>query len=175
MERRSAQERLEALRGGRVLLSVGIALLLACMVIENLPASSLREAGEPAAARVLAATGVEQQWAIFAPDPRSVSIALEARVQFRDGSRATWRPRRGDALTGAYWDYHWGKLIEHATFDEGANADALRDGIARFATRHVGAPGREPAGVTLVSIQRRDGRLSARRLYRLAFGERLAR
>jgi hypothetical protein len=175
VEPTSAQERLEGLRGGRLLLSLVIALLLACMVIENLPASSLRDAAEPTAARVLAATGVEQQWDIFAPDPRSVSIQLEARVLFRDGSRTTWRPPRGDALTGAYWDYHWGKLAEHAAFDRGPEPDALRDGLARFAARQVDAPGRAPSQVTLVSIQRRDGHQSTRRLYRLAFGELLGR
>jgi hypothetical protein len=164
--------RLEASRAGRIALSAGIALLLACMVIENLPASPLRRAAEPAAASVLAATGVEQQWDIFAPDPRSVSIRLEARVRFRDGGRTTWSPPRGDALTGAYWDYHWGKLVEHASFDQGPAADALRDGLARFAARKVEAPGREPSQVTLVLIQRRDGYRDARRLYRLAFGER---
>ena len=173
MDGTSAQERLAASRAGRGVLSAGIALLVACMVIENLPASSLRAAAEPAAATVLAATGVEQHWDIFAPDPRSVSIALEARVVFRDGTRTTWRPPRGSALVGAYWDYHWGKLAEHVSFDRDLNADDLRDGLARFAARQVAGPGREPAQVTLILIQRRNGERSARRLYRLAFGERL--
>jgi hypothetical protein len=171
VERRSAQERLEALRSGRLLLSAGIVVLLACMVVENLPASSLRAAAEPAAAHVLAATGVDQQWNIFAPDPRAVSIQLEARVRFRDGSTSTWRPPRGNALTGQYWDYHWGKLVEHVTFDQGPSADALRDGVARYAARQVQAPGRAPSQVTLVSLQQRDGHRSAQRLYRLDFGE----
>ena len=157
-------------RAGRILLSGAIVVLLACMVVENMPASPLRRAAEPAAASVLAATGVEQHWDIFAPDPRSVSIQLEARVEFRDGTRATWRPPHGGALVGSYWDYHWGKLAEHASFDSGPNADALRDGLARFAARKLSGPGREPSQVTLVCIQSRDGRSTTRRLYRLGFG-----
>ena len=171
MEGRSAQERLEARLSGRVVLSAVIAVLLACMVVENLPASPIRRAAEPAASRILTATGVDQHWSMFAPDPRRVSIALEARVRFRDGSRTTWRPPHGGALVGQYWGYHWDKYVEHATFDTGANADALRDGLARFAARDGSARGRLPSVVTLVSIQRIDGQRRARRLYRIEFGE----
>jgi len=166
----TGQEHLEARVGGRVLLSAGIAVLLACMVVENLPASPVRRAAEPAAGRVLAATGVDQHWSIFAPDPRRVSIALEARVRFRDGSRSTWRPPHGGALVGQYWGAHWDKFVEHATFDAGPNADALRDGVARFAARQAAAAGQQPSMVTLVSIQRDGEQRHARRLYRLEFG-----
>jgi hypothetical protein len=168
--RREAQERLESTRGGRLVLSVGIAALLALIVVANLPASPLRRAAEPLASHTLAAIGVEQQWTMFAPDPRAVSIGLEARVLFRDGSTTTWRPPAGGALVGAYWDYHWSKLVEHATFDQGVDADAVRSGLARFAAREVAAPGREPAETRLVSIQSRDGERSELQVFHLTFG-----
>jgi len=166
----NVQQRLETSRAGRVLLSAGIAALLACMVVQNLPASSLRNAADPATSRALAAVGADQQWNMFAPDPRSVSIALEARVDFRGGGATTWRPPKGGALIGQYWDYHWQKYVEHATFDTGPDADRLRDGLARFAARQVAAGGREPAAVTLVSVQRDGEKRTTHRLYRIEFG-----
>jgi len=166
----NVQQRLETSRAGHVLLSVGIAALLVCMLVQNLPASSLRHAADPSTSPALAAVGLDQQWNMFAPDPRSVSIALEARVAFRDGSTATWRPPKGDALIGQYWDYHWQKYVEHATFDAGPDADRLRDGLARFAARQAAGPGREPSAVTLVSLQRDGDKRSTHRLYRIEFG-----
>jgi hypothetical protein len=167
---RNAQERLETTRGGRVALSVAIAALLALMVIENLPDSALRRAADPTAARLLTATGAEQQWGMFAPDPRRVSIVLEARVRFQDGSTTTWRPPAGGALVGSYWDYHWGKLAEHASFDEGRDADKVRDGLARYAARTVAEPGRRPSAVSLVSVRTGEDIHEEVPVYRLEFG-----
>src|SRR5919204_146959 len=57
----------------------------------------------------LYATGLDQYWGLFAPEPRRVSIALHAQVKYADGTTQTWRTPVGGALFGEYWDYHWQK------------------------------------------------------------------
>ena len=91
-------------------------------------------------------------------------------MRFQDGSTTTWRPPTGGALVGAYWDYHWGKLAEHASFDEGRDADKLRDGLARYAARRVAEPGRQPSEVSLVSVRTGEDVHEEVRVYRLEFG-----
>ena len=76
-----------------------------------------------AAEPFLGATGLDQNWRVFAPDPRQTSLRLEARVRYANGSSAVWRPPTGDDLVGAYWDYRWAKWLENVTQD--ANREVL--------------------------------------------------
>ena len=160
------QERIERSVTGRVAVSLLVCVLLASMAAANLPASHLRETVAPATGRILAATGLEQRWSIFAPHPRTESIAVEARVEFRDGGESVWRPPAGGPLVDAYWDYRWRKLAEIAIADP--RAAGLRPGLAAFAARQVAAPGREPVVVTLWAITRQPGeRPRARAFFRV--------
>jgi hypothetical protein len=145
--RRDLSERLEASRGGQLVLSAFVVVVLACIVVANLPESHVRREGLRAAGPLLRASGLDQDWRIFAPDPRRASIALEARITYADGSTVRWRPPAGGPLVGAYWDYRWRKWMEHVLFD--ARAAELWPDVAAFAARQVARPGRRPAHVTL--------------------------
>jgi hypothetical protein len=148
----SLQERIESTRAGRWILSAAIVGLLAAVVAVNLPASRLREAALGPGAPVLRATGLDQDWAIFAPEPRSRAIALEARVTFADGTAAQWRPPGGGPLVGAYWDYRWRKWVEHVLVDP--RGRALWKPAALFIARDVARDGRRPTSVTLTAVGR---------------------
>ena len=117
------QELLEARPGGRLLISAFILVTLAAVCITNLPESRLRRDAMKAAEPFLGATGLDQNWRVFAPDPRQTSLRLEARVRYANGSSAVWRPPTGDDLVGAYWDYRWAKWLENVTQD--ANREVL--------------------------------------------------
>ena len=142
------QERLETWPAGRLLISVFIVVTLVAVCATNLPESRLRrevlKPGDP----FLRATGLDQDWRVFAPDPRVTSLRLEARVRYEDGSVATWRPPTGGDLAGAYWDYRWRKWLENTTQD--ANQKILWKPAAQFASREMAGPRRVPRTVTLI-------------------------
>lgn len=72
------QERLEARPAGRVLISAFLVVTLAAVCATNLPESRLRREALKPAGPFLRATGLDQDWRVFAPDPRSRESA-EAR------------------------------------------------------------------------------------------------
>lgn len=128
-------------------ISLFIAVVLAFVVAENLPRSSLRHdllvPGQPA----LNALGLDQRWDVFAPDPRRQVIDLESRVTFSDGTQTTWHlPYRG-ALIGAYSDYRWRKWLENAIAD--ANRP-LWGPLALWTARDVSTNLKRPIKVTLI-------------------------
>lgn len=132
-------ERLEASRGGRVLLSIFLAFVLLGIVVFDLPASKLKSKVSKATDPVVNALGLNQNWNVFAPDPRRQSIALEAHVTMRDGSRRTWRPYVGGDLVGTYRDYRWGKWVENVRLDRNRRLwPGLADWVARHESGRIG-------------------------------------
>jgi hypothetical protein len=142
------QERLEARPAGRLLISAFLVVTLASIVVTNLPESRLHRDAMKAAGPLLRLTGLDQDWRVFAPDPRQTSLRIEARVRYDDGRVATWRPPSGGDLAGAYWDYRWRKWLENAIQD--AKRRVLWKPAALFAAHELDGPGRRPRSVTLI-------------------------
>lgn len=144
------QRRLESTSLGRVLLSAFIAVTLFCVFVTNLPDSELRGRASPISDRYLTATGLDQNWGVFAPDPRREVIALEARIAYAGGDKRVWRPPESGALIGAYRDYRWRKFVENAISP--SNRDELWRSTALFAARaeRGSDTGRRRARVSLV-------------------------
>jgi uncharacterized protein DUF5819 len=140
------QERVESSALGRVVISVLIVLVLVCVLTANLPRSELQHRLLSADHHMLYGLGLDQNWNLFAPDPRRQTIALEARIVYADGSREVWRPPSGGALVGAYWDYRWRKWYEQVTQ---SGTDAIWTDAARYVARTHAA--RRPVRVSLVS------------------------
>ena len=122
-------EQFERSSRGRTIISALVVLVLLAEIGTNLPASAVERAvGETAeqAARVIAN---EQVWGVFAPDPRSTSLKLEARVTFADRSTATWTVPTGPAIGTNLRYYRWRKWLERVRSDEYSN---LWDPTARW-------------------------------------------
>jgi len=142
------QERIEASAPGRVAISLVIVATLACVAASNLPQSHVRRTLLEGAGPYLNATGLDQDWNLFAPDPRRVSLGLEARVTYADGSVERWRaPQRG-ALLGAYSGYRWRRLAESTILHGGDEALARR--IATWIARERQGGRQRPLYVQLV-------------------------
>jgi len=156
------QERIEATRAGRVVISAVIVVLLLAVVIGNLPDSALQRDASPYARPLLLATGLDQSWSVFAPDPRSQVIDLQALVGLSDGTGEIWRIPTGGPFVGAYWDYRWRKFEEQLIADAHSElwpafagwVAARGDGRSRVTVSRVelvrrfydlNAPGRHPA------------------------------
>ena len=142
------QERIESSAAGQIALSLFIAVTLAAVIVTNLPESLLRRNLSKVADPYLKATGLDQNWRIFAPHPRQTSLRLEARVRYEDGSVVAWQLPAGGDLVGAYWDYRWAKWIENVTQD--ANRRVLWRPAAEFVAAELSDEGRTPQSVTLV-------------------------
>jgi hypothetical protein len=141
-------ERFEASAPGRVLLSVALVLVLASIVVVNLPESKLRSTASEVANPVVNGLGLTQNWNVFAPEPRRQSIGLEARVTFVGGGHYTWRPYVGRALVGHYRDYRWGKYMENVRQDQNRE---LWPGLAAWVARRASEDrGRKVARVALI-------------------------
>jgi hypothetical protein len=148
------QERLEATRAGRWLITAFLLVTLVCLLIANLPEGRLQTQAASVTERYMSATGLSQRWRIFAPNPRSEALYLEARVVRADGSVSIWRTPTDGPLIGQYRDYHWRKFVEHAVLRDG---DVYGDGwpvlwrsIAMYAARQEASHGARPVRVVLV-------------------------
>lgn len=140
------QERLESSTWGRVLLSVSIALIVTGMVLTQLPGSALRRAGDRVFRPYISAVGLDQNWEVFAPDPRQMSLDVHAIVDFADGSTARWNVPTGDMFVGTYRTYRWQKWMENLRADTNAE---LWEPTAQWLAREHADEG-EVVRVTLV-------------------------
>ena len=141
------QERLESTVLGRVAISAFVLATLISLVLWNLPESNLKHTALTVVRPYVTALGIDQNWGVFAPDPRRQSLELVARVNYADGTEEVLELPRGDDFVGAYWDYRWLKWMEWATSD--AHQD-LWDPAARWFARMAAERGRTPTRVTLV-------------------------
>jgi hypothetical protein len=141
-------ERFEASARGQALLSVLLVVVIAGIVVVNLPDSKLTSTASDVADPMVNALGLNQNWNVFAPEPRKESIGLRARVTFADGGHTTWRPYVGGDLIGHYRDYRWGKYMENVRLDSNR---ALWPGLAAWVARTAEEDeGRTVARVVLI-------------------------
>jgi hypothetical protein len=101
------------------LISLFLVATVSAVVIENLPSGAIQKHLASAAQPYLNATGLDQNWSMFAPYPRTEILYLEARIVHADGRVTIWRPPTGGPLVGAYRDAHWRKFAEHAVIRPG--------------------------------------------------------
>lgn len=128
-------------------LSVILIFFLAAVVIWNFPESGLRRSIIPVVTPVMKATGLNQSWAVFAPDPPRFSLEIVARIEYADGTSALWRPPKGGVFVGHYRTYRWRKWADLARQD--ANRD-LWEPTARWVAGRFDHEDRTPTEVHLV-------------------------
>jgi hypothetical protein len=114
-------------------------------VVWNLPASQARDAVRPAAARVVLPLGLDQDWALFAPNPRAFSVGVYARVTYADGRERRLTPPHNGHLVAPYGTYRWQKYVERLRADDYAS---LWEPAARWFAKQAGP------GVTRVVLVR---------------------
>ncbi len=141
------QERFERSRAGRVLISLFVLLMLVTILTANLPASYLQDRLLKVDHPYLYAVDMEQNWGVFAPDPRQQTVDVLGRVTFADGSHETWRVPRRNPVVGEYIDYRWLKWTEWVVSPA---YPELQKPAAIYIARHLAKPGRRPVRVALI-------------------------
>jgi hypothetical protein len=122
-----------------VLISIAVGLVLLAEVITHLPSgSAVREQAGSQASYMIRLFGTEQQWGVFAPDPRQTSLRIEGRVTYEDGSTEVWTLPTGPRLGANLRFYRWRKWLERARDD---NFRSLWAPTAEWiASEHEGGP-----------------------------------
>jgi len=147
-ESRGWQQRFEESEVGRGILSTLIVVSLIAIVAINLPGSELRRQllrpGQP----YLNALGIDQNWSLFAPNPRRVVLDVSATVAYDDGRTAQWTFPHDGALLGTYRDYRWRKWEENLISP--MNAEPLWRPAALWAASHETRVGHAVTRVKLV-------------------------
>ncbi len=112
-------ERLERSPTAQILISIAIVLVLLAEIAIHLPAGSAlhREVGDEAN-WLIRAFATEQQWGVFAPDPRQTSLRIEGRITFEDGSTAVWHLPEGPRIGANLRYYRWRKWLERVRSDD---------------------------------------------------------
>ncbi len=141
------QERLESSVGGRMLISLFIGVVLLVVVVWNLPASDLGRRAQYRVGGIVNAMGLDQTWAVFAPDPPRQELNLEARIVYDDGTERSWRVPTGDPVLSPYRDYRWLKWAEWMA--NGSDVSLWAPAAAWIAREEENA-GRHPVSVSLV-------------------------
>ena len=138
-------ERLEASTLGRVVLTGLMTVLAVAVLIWNLPPGKARDEIRPAAAHVINPIGLDQDWALFAPDPRTFSVGVYVRITYADGRERIRVPPHNGHLLAPYRTYRWQKYVERLRADDYQN---LWEPTARWIARDAGP------GVTKVTLVR---------------------
>ncbi|MBV9314117.1 MAG: hypothetical protein JO100_10350 [Pseudonocardia sp.] len=131
---------------GQVLISLGLLVTLAAIVVTNMPDSQLKSDLLNLVAPYLNATGLSQDWGVFAPNPRMVSAYVEGRVEYANGTSSVWPIPAGLGFS-AYSDYRWQKFEEQVRLDDNSR---LWSPFAEYLANQARAAGRKPVRVSLV-------------------------
>jgi hypothetical protein len=156
------QERLEGSDLGRVLISAFLVLTLVAIVTLNLPwqyQTELKRQLSRVATPYSKATGVEQNWSVFAPTPRDSTLRFSARIRFADGSHADWRPDFGDPYIGEFSGEHWVKWQEAAVRPDFLAIVARPSAI--WLARRFATDGRRPVEVSFTRTFRYTPQLAS--------------
>jgi hypothetical protein len=138
-------ERFERSATGEALISAMVAVVVLIGVVWNLPVSNIKQTITPTLRPIAAATGLQQSWSMYAPEPISSLEDLQVRVRMADGSERTWSWQRGDRLIGPFAWYRWQKLKEQSI----RNPDS-RAGFAHWVVRQITTPAERPVRVQML-------------------------
>lgn len=128
--------------------------VLFSIAVSNMPASELKRQAGRAANPFLEVTALSQRWDLFAPNPRTATLGLEAHLLYADGSRAVWTPPTGDEVIGQYRAYRWRKWM---TIVVSASQSELWPATARWIADQNKRDGKRPVEVELVRLVQRPG------------------
>ena len=129
-------QRFESSTVGQVLLSAFMVVVVGCTVLWNLPPGRPRDAVRPVVGTAVQAVGLEQDWALFAPEPRAFGVGVIATITHRGGRTERWVPPHNGLLLSPYRTYRWQKYVERLRADDYAT---MWEPTARWIARQHGS------------------------------------
>jgi hypothetical protein len=142
------QQQLESSRAGRAAISVFVGVTVLFLVLWNLPDdSALQQESSRVVRPFMLASGLNQNWGVFAPDPRRDTLDFVARIRYADGTSGEIGIPKGGRLIGGYWDYRWRKWYEWVRTN---SHEELWQPAAMWFAAQAREGGKDPVRVTLV-------------------------
>ena len=138
-------QRIESSAAGQAVIAAFALLVVLAVVGWNLPAGRAHDRAVRALGPVTQGLGLEQDWALFAPDPRGFGVSVHATLTYADGRTRRWDPPHNGLLVSPYRTYRWQKYVERVRADD---YSGLWDPTARWLAREYGP------GVTKVVLTR---------------------
>jgi hypothetical protein len=130
-----------------MMITIFIVLTVGAVFAQTMPNSTIKDGAVTLVRPYLALTGLEQNWSIFAPNPRAQSSYILARVERADGSVAVRQIPTGVGLS-AYWEYRWRKFAE--SMAEPGGGRGLWRSYAEWVVSEDQRAGGDPVRVTLM-------------------------
>lgn len=103
---------------GRSLISLLMVVLVGSLVIWNMPEGRPRAEARVKVSPLVVPLGLDQDWSVFAPKPRTFTVGVLATVTYEDGRTATWRPPEVGKFFSPYATYRWQKYDERIRADD---------------------------------------------------------
>jgi hypothetical protein len=138
-------QRFEHSRVGEFAISVVVVLALTVGVVWSMPDAEFKRRLVPVLQPIAVATGLEQDWRMYAPEPLGRREFVEVRVTMTTGVQRVWTPPRGDRVVGAFAWYHWQKLKENLV-----RVPAIRVDMAHWVVHQVTGRSERAARVQMV-------------------------
>lgn len=139
--------RVERSTVGQAAITFLVFVLVFVLFFWNVPDSGLREAGLDVARPLGNITGLDQNWRVFAPNPRRVALDLYATIEYADGEVVRWSvPDESEPFLSPYRTYRWRKWMEHVRLDD---KQGLWRPAAEWLARKYTVDDREPVRVSL--------------------------
>jgi len=142
--RKAKPRRISRVRLGKardIAVSVLIVGILGTAVLASIPNSVFKQMASPVLGPVARATGLDQNWGMFAPNPPRTFSVLEVHVVMADGEDRVWLISEDDTMPGLYWRKIKEEVIKHKEF---------RDGLAAWVLRKMTKKGERPARVAML-------------------------
>lgn len=112
-EHRTALPGSRSARVQRALISVFLVVTIVAVVSHFIYAPDLQRNLFKVTRPYATALGLDQNWGVFAPDPRPQTIDMRARIFYADGTTEWWDLPDRNPIFGEYVDYRWRKWLEY--------------------------------------------------------------
>jgi hypothetical protein len=129
---------------GEAVISALVTVVVLIGVVWNLPDSQVKRTVTPTLRPIAAASGLQQTWQMYAPDPISALEGMDVHVTMADDSERVWSWHRGDRVIGPFAWYRWQKMKEQAIREPQGRA-----GIAHWVVRELTTPAERPVRVQI--------------------------
>jgi hypothetical protein len=139
------QRKFEGSRFGEAALSGLVAVILLAAVVPQLPEAEITRRLTPLFGPIAMATGINQYWGMFSPDPPDRSNKLEVHVTMSDGSDRMWTLRRDDWWIGGVRSTHWHGAM-HAVIGNPQN----RERFAQWVVNELTEPSERAVHVQMI-------------------------
>jgi hypothetical protein len=145
LTRRDLSKRFETSLVGEAAISAFVTVVVLVGVVWNLPDSEVKRTVQPTLRPAAAPLGLEQGWAMYAPNPITRREVLEVRVTMSDGQDRVWTFDRSDYVGGPLFWYHWQKFKEQVIRQK-----SIQSGLADWVVRELTDPDEHPRDVEII-------------------------